>query len=346
MTTMPAASTVDQDRLIWLDALRGLTLVLVVVGHVARGLHAAGMLDIPAYLRMDATLYSLHLPLLFVLSGYTFRASIAHKPFGATWKGRLLRIVRPYLVWTFITAGVMFALSTVVNQPLSAVDFLWILLLTPILPYSIFWFFYALIQCQSLLGWVAGRWTPTDKKLGLLALALAMVGQVLQAAFGTIEPFLLTVFLKVFLFFTLGYLLAGRPELLGPRLMLAAGFAALACWSVFLMTEVGIEGPFGLLTGLAGCVFLFALLRVPLLWPVSARILAPIYLLLAFLGVRSIEIFVMHVLFNGAARVFLNAAGIHALGPHILFGSLAGVFGPIAAGFVLKKLKLSRALGL
>lgn len=342
MTAQPVA----HDRLIWLDALRGLTLVLVVVGHVARGLHAADMLHVPAYLRMDAVLYSLHLPLLFVLSGYTFRASIAHKPFGTTWKGRLLRIIHPYLIWTFITAGVMFALSTVVNQPLSASDFLWILLLMPVLPYSIFWFFYALAQCQSLLGWAVERWTLTDRGLALLALAIAAVGQILQAVFGTIEPFLLTVFMKVFLFFTLGYLLAGRPELLTPRLTLAVGFAALLCWSVFLMTDVGIEGPFGLLTGLVGCIFLFALLRSPTLWSVSARILAPIYTLLAFLGMRSIDIFAMHVLFNGAARVFLNAAGIHGLGLHMLFGSLAGVFGPIAAGIVLKKLRLSKALGL
>lgn len=333
--------SVKTEREVWLDALRGFTMILVVVGHVARGLFASGAIPDPIYPHLDRALYSLHLPLLFVLSGYGFHGSIARRSFGSTWGPRLRQLIHPYFVWTFITATLMFMLSKVVNQPLSLVEYLWLLARSPVEPYSIFWFFYALAMAKVALSLLVERGGLGP--LGLLAVGLlGLVGnQILMSAYGPIEVFQTTTFLKIYFFFAMGYALAARPSVLNGATVAVTGVLAVAAWLVIILTEQGIDGPFGLATGVIGCLFAFSAAH-------RGESLAPrkLYNLQAFIGAWSLDIFVMHILFNGAARVALNKAGIESLGLHLVIGGLTGTFGPIVAGYVLRRLKVGRILGL
>jgi len=69
-------------RLDWADAAKGLGIILVVYGHVARGLFHAGMYaDEASYILIDQIIYSFHMPLFFFLSGLFFMSSFHKRGF-------------------------------------------------------------------------------------------------------------------------------------------------------------------------------------------------------------------------------------------------------------------------
>lgn len=70
------------QRADWIDAARGLGIVLVVLGHCLRGLVAAGVLaDGPVFQIVDRAIYAFHMPLFFLLSGLVFEKAWMQRPF-------------------------------------------------------------------------------------------------------------------------------------------------------------------------------------------------------------------------------------------------------------------------
>lgn len=59
---------VNKNRLEFLDILRGIAIIMIVLGHMERGLVSAGVNSYYALI-LDTFLYSIHLPLMFILSG-------------------------------------------------------------------------------------------------------------------------------------------------------------------------------------------------------------------------------------------------------------------------------------
>ena len=79
---------VGTDRLEWIDALRGLGILLVVLGHVP-----------PSYY-IEKAIYGFHMPLLFILSGYLWKKSKSLKI-----KKYFQRLIIPYFILCGIIAN-------------------------------------------------------------------------------------------------------------------------------------------------------------------------------------------------------------------------------------------------
>lgn len=64
----------------WVDAAKGLGILLVVYGHVARGLVNGGVpMDRQWFATLDAAVYAFHMPLFFLLSGWFFVGSLTRR---------------------------------------------------------------------------------------------------------------------------------------------------------------------------------------------------------------------------------------------------------------------------
>ncbi len=58
------------DRADWVDYAKAIGIILVVYGHVARGIFNSGIVvPVHAYEVLDSIVYSFHMPLFFFLSG-------------------------------------------------------------------------------------------------------------------------------------------------------------------------------------------------------------------------------------------------------------------------------------
>jgi len=61
-----------QSRLSWVDVAKGIGIILVVYGHIARGLVSAHLMPDDAVFRMvDSAIYSFHMPLFSFFLEYS-----------------------------------------------------------------------------------------------------------------------------------------------------------------------------------------------------------------------------------------------------------------------------------
>lgn len=137
-----ATTTVDSEsRNVLLDIVKGLAIILVVFGHVERGISDSNGLT-AFYSIVDLTLYTFHMPVFFFLSGYNIFNSLFKRGCSDFIKSRFWSIVYPYLVWSslFIFSQYIAASFTAINHP-THIKSIFTLFYEP---KSIFWFLYAL----------------------------------------------------------------------------------------------------------------------------------------------------------------------------------------------------------
>lgn len=85
-----------KERLYWLDAAKGLGILLVVLGHIWET-------DRPA----SVLIYSFHVPFFFIISGILLEfTQVKKRAWSSIIKSRLCRLIVPYLVFEAIFIGV------------------------------------------------------------------------------------------------------------------------------------------------------------------------------------------------------------------------------------------------
>lgn len=326
-------------RLEWPDQVKGLGILLVVLGHVWRGLEAAGLLPGGAVFQtLDRLIYAFHMPLFFCLSGLFFHGVLRRGPVDFL-RSRWLQILWPLVLWTWIFFAFKALAGSLANHPADWGDFP----LLPLPPREQFWFFWALFVIQ-VLAW--GLLHPMARRGGLrgpvLSLPVLALVWVLGLALvfvplgGTAEY--LGGALRNAGHFGLGlllapWLLAPRAEKGGWRVALAALAAFVACEALALSWAPDAVRDLGPATGAVLAVIL-GLRALPVLpW------LAP-------LGQASAAIYVAHVLFSAALRIGLLQGGVTSVVLHLALGLAGGIFGPYLLWRLLQRWKLARIAGL
>ncbi len=130
------------NRLKWIDASKGIGTILVVYGHVMRGLNSSSIdMDRNLFQLADRAVYSFHMPLFFFLSGLFFSSSLSKRGLNSFIKEKISTLAYPYLIWSLIQVSVEVILSKYTNGHANPSDLLWCL----VLPKAQFWFLYALL---------------------------------------------------------------------------------------------------------------------------------------------------------------------------------------------------------
>lgn len=169
---MPAITVPDKERLQWLDLARGMGMILVVIGHMLRGLVSTHLWPAGALADwIDYSLYTFHMPLFFYLSALNVRASLRRGP-RAFLMGKIWNIAYPYFLWSLIQGGIIMAMGRGVNMPVSGADLadIWFR------PFAQFWFLYALMICHVLAALV-----PRCRAMLVLAALAFVVFELLSA---------------------------------------------------------------------------------------------------------------------------------------------------------------------
>ena len=319
----------DRRRIEWIDAARGLGIILVVYGHVLIGAVAAGLMtkDNPLWLS-DYAIYTFHMPLFFVLAGLNVERSIAKGKKGFL-INKLWTIAYPYFLWSAIQGGIQLALPGMVNHQRSA------MFLTTILwrPIAQFWFLYALFLCHMAALLVGQRrWLLGAVGLAAYAASLADIGRPTTYVLGFYVAgiFLSDVLkqwtpsLKNCVAWVLGY---------GVLFAIAEHFGRRASGE----TTTSI---FSLPATLLGMALLCTLAQL------VAHLGGWLSRVLTGLGVMSMTIYILHVLAATSARIALKRFGLTHLTEELVIGTIAGIVLPVIAHVVLKRTKLLTPLGL
>jgi len=342
-------SVVGQSRLQWVDAAKGLGIILVVYGHVVRGLVASsGFGDQTALSRIDYAIYTFHMPLFFLLAGL-FAQHSYDKGRQAFWIGKLHTIAYPYFLWSLIQGSLLVLFSQFTNSH-SSFDRLVNILWTPIAP---FWFLYALFLCHALFA----LFKPLNSSaLFLCALSLYLVGELyrfdayhlsflsnldtrsmLNPSHAIHGISMIPDTARGFLYYTIGVLASRRAS---ESNRLAPG------WVVPIILAFSLAASAGLLfnipyetnipAALLGIAAIVAICRA------YSNRLAPI----EYLGRRSMPIFVMHITVAAGVRIFLTKfCHIPEFWPNLILGLLLGLVMPCLAYNLANRLGFAGWLG-
>jgi fucose 4-O-acetylase-like acetyltransferase len=312
----------------WVDTAKGLGIILVVLGHVLRGLVAGNLLTpTPVVEFLDAWIYAFHMPLFFVVSGL-FLSRSAAKPAGEFAWDKIRTIAYPYFVWSLITLSIKSPLGQIVNQPRTLLEVSAILYR----PIEQFWFLYVLFLLSTVFGFLL--------KFGMRPWAIVLLAALLYpgilplpwTGWGALE---LTRSSAIYM--ALG-VIVGSSQLFRLVSVARAGtLAAIVAIGVFILTSLAIflETPhphsLDFILAASGTAAVVALAVLANRAGIDSAI--------SFLGRYSLEIFVAHTMVSAAIRIVIQQFWhVAAPAPYILACTIMGLFGPIFVAIVLKRI--------
>lgn len=349
-------------RVRWVNAAKGIGIILVVYGHAGRGVIdpdpetvkqgiAATAAAVHRYACTDRAIYAFHMALFFFLSGL-FVERGAQKS-SITFFGQKLRtIVYPYFLWAIIQC-LFVAVATREISPGHIIARL------PLEPYAQFWFLYALMLCMTLF------WLLYQLKLGRIGILIVAVAAYLFGSLVHLSPHGV-LFSKLsdwrpmyetrmyFIYFAAGACLAPmllRPVTKIPATMLALLGATLLGGEFWLANDFspthlprhlmgiadfarshGLDARdwVAILPATMGIAGSYAIASALVRWKVSA--------LLEWFGELTLPIYVAQVIAAAAMRVALvKALHVHQLSIHLLLGTIAGLAAPVAMDVMARR---------
>jgi len=305
-------------RIIWIDAIRGYAITLVVFGHVLEGAMNRGWLsraDGDAAKLIHDFIYSFHMPLFFIISGALGIKSMRAAP-GRAIISRTGSVAWPYVFWGVISILMWPFISQFTLNPMYDVNFFEGLKggLRALLFGQSSWFLWTLFLTQCILI-CALQVAPIKMVFASSVIAFLLLA---NKDLGT-----LNAVIRFFPFLAFGCFI-------GPRIDL------IKCGSKIALIAVGIF--------LFGALFALVLLRVnetPILWvccgiigSVASLMLVQcigttrVNLFMAICGAASLVVFLLHPYFHGTARALI----FWGMGPSIWWQlaipTVAGVVGP------------------
>ncbi len=311
----------------WPDIAKGIGILLVVYGHVARGVENAGLpIDKDLFEVVDALIYAFHMPLFFFVSGYLFWGSVTARGFRSVLPSRLALLLWLYVIWSLGHGTIEVLLGQLTNGNLQ-----WAEVYAMWLPRAHFWYLYAL--ALLVLVTAAFAWVP-NRHRAITLFACATVLYTMPGLGTGLYPVLVVCWYLVY--FAVGFLLATcrfkRNSFRSHAAVASLFWLALGIGWVAIMAQ---DLLFRLLPATAGIVFvcLFSVL----LAKHSGRISNG----LAFLGSIALPIYLAHILAGSGARILLHKIlGVDVVWLHLLLGLGAGVLLPWALWAASSRLKL------
>ncbi len=308
--------------------------MLVVIGHAGRGLTGHFFSDEQAVLLIiDQAIYAFHMHLFFILSGVTFgmRPPVSINP---SLRKRIWSLIYPLVIWTYI----FLALQALAGSKSNAQADWMSVLVWPIPPVAHFWFLWALLLVTILLAVVRMLCMSamSDLQFWIGALLAASIISFSVTLPGNLIPFF-GACLSYLPVFAIGGLIGASSfarSVPNRVFTLIAGTA----FVIGLLATVSFD--LGVPRHLIGAV-LSLLLIVPLMAISGQSSRFRWAQGIAFLGVISLPIYVMHTIFSAGLRIMLLQVGIDNLPIHFVLGTVIGIIGPL---FFYLYLKRHRAL--
>ncbi len=318
-------------RIEWIDYAKAIGIVLVVYGHVARGLFNAGI-DIPLgmYALADSIVYSFHMPLFFFLSGLFFYDSFSKKGGGRLLLSKVDTIVYPYLLWSLAQGAIEVYLSNYTNGTVtvSQVISLWE-------PRGQFWFLYALF---ALFVICAAFYSVIAEKFGIAILIFAALLYLANPFFP--HFFLVHYVCGNLVFFVFGIVfvkyrcyepVSSRSGLLITAILfiLAQYYFHQILGELYESTDRGID------------TLLLASISITFVVSLAAALSRRPNKFIAYVGVSSMAIYLMHILAGSGVRIILSEMlGVDSALIHLIAGCSLGLLLPLLALKIIDVLKI------
>lgn len=302
------------SRYSWVDTSKGIAIILVVIGHVIVGLRGAGIATGEAWGIVHNAIYSFHMPLFFMMSGFFVVRSIKSRSEITFLAGKIDTIVYPYILWMIIQAA---SLAVVGKYTNGNVDASWLDVIKLYPAKDQFWFLYhlMLMMLVTLIIFSAFR-------IPVLLATIMSLGMYFFLDGASVD---IARFSAFYCYFIIGSLigrdLSALQAFLSHRLVFVftgLGFA-LAQYMMLVVLNVKHNeyGVFTLVVALISILFILSL---------SVQISNLGIGWLRVVGQASMLIFLGHILSGSGVRIFMQKLfGINEVWIHFSVGVLTGI---------------------
>ncbi|ADW75176.1 acyltransferase 3 [Rahnella aceris] len=317
----------------WVDYAKGIGIILVVIGHVNRGLDSAGIsISEPFFKMFDSIIYTFHMPLFFFLSGLFFISSIQKNSKPDFIKKKIATIAYPYVIWSVIQGSIATLLSNFTNKKTDLIS----VLSFPYNPIGQFWFLYALFMIFIVACLIYNKRNfitqlPIITTVSFLLYIYSLnIGDLFHLNFITNN---IVFFFAGCVFSTLKFdQIATKKNAM--TLVISAFMFILVQYKFHF-----IDGMFYDRIGIS--TFVVAMVSIYFVYVLSLTLSAIKVDLLSKLGNDSMVIFLVHILCASGTRIILSKVfGINNWYLHMIAGTIAGLVIPIIFFELVKKLNL------
>ena len=315
--------TAARTREKWVDDVKVIACILVVLGHFFQSMTKANIL--PAsdlYKWFNTTIYYFHVPLFFICSGYLYQKYSKVNSVGSWCKNvakKALALGVPYATFTIATWVLKKVFSSSVNDQIG--DLGDTLFLHPTAPY---WYLYALFFIFLV--------TPTfsSVKAAAVGLIIALAAKVLILTGGD-SIYAVSIVLSNEIWFVLGMsICALNVSLKGRKVRGTIGGLLFTILSVAVYMMGIRNDAVSFAMGLLACVAVILMV---------ADYEAKFGKCMDFLAKYTMPIFLMHTLFAAPTRSVLLKMGVKNAVVHVVLGVSISFAGPILAAWIMKKTK-------
>ncbi|MGN1303971.1 MAG: acyltransferase family protein [Oscillospiraceae bacterium] len=328
--------TNNGKRVEWIDCCKGFAIVLVVIGHIIDGYTGANFFDeySDIMIRVFNCIYSFHMPLFFVVSGFVFYLAYC-KNIEKSEKRVHLQIGN--MIWIYFLMSIVLWIFKMifvssVNKPYTLKN----LLLIPIKPIAVYWYIYILVF-YYLIFFKIEKMKISRKYVLSAVTIISILGSFIPVETDLIFP--IKNLLQNMIFFYAGILLSsfdfGKSFFEGKKKKLMLAFAGIVTIGILIYSAATMYILTGI--GFVGIVLplIVSLTLISLFCFVDAK-----SKLLSLIGTYSLEIYLTHIFITSANRKILIALGITNFYLNFVTNLMMSVFIPIGCAYILKKMKL------
>lgn len=316
--------TAVRTREKWVDGVKVIACILVVLGHFFQSMTKANILpENDLYEWFNTTIYYFHVPLLFICSGYLYQKYSKVNSVGSWYRNvakKVLALGVPYATFTTATWVLKKVFSSSVNDQIGGLGET--LFFHPTAPY---WYLYALFFIFLV--------TPTfnSVKAAAVGLVVALAAKGLILTGGGYSIYAVSTVLSNEIWFVLGMsICAFNVQLKGRKVQGMICGVLFIILSIMVYTAEISSSAASFIMGLLACVAVIMMV---------AGFEEKLGRGMEFIAKYTMPIFLMHTLFAAPMRSVLLKLGITNAVAHIVLGVGISFAGPIIAAWIIKKTK-------
>lgn len=316
------------SRIKWIDACKGFAIFLVVVGHVADGYIRSNIFENynNGIILIHSIIYSFHMALFFLISGYTFKIAYLKEERikKNKIKTQLINIFIIFTIFTILQWVVKYMFKNVVNTEFTVHD----LLLMYIKPMAPYWYLWDLFIFY-IIGVLIYKYKDNQRLIiGILFLSTIICSVIFwtTSVFWSIFKFLLFL-----LCFIMGIFWDKIKKDNFKLIISILGICSYNIANIICNNEIINHILYVINTLSIVYIIIYIFSKIPKLG--NSKILN-------YLGQHSLEIYVLHCFFTAFNRTIFIKLGINNFYINFILNCIVSTLIPILCSIICKKLKI------